>query len=173
MRQMNAKMTKGNFFRYYNKLSGCHKYLIFFEYNNNIYCAVTESIAPRWCIEARESYRRSKKTGEIIGGGEQKWIMSMKKKHKEELIKKGAEIAMTKEEFEELGNVYSNKGRRCELWLHEKYNLGKHENDTVRFDKGGDVCINGVEYQVKFQNASLTNVRAIRNAQDSARKMAK
>lgn len=168
MRQMDAKMTKGNFFRYYNKLSGCHKYLIFFEYNGNIFCAVTNSIAPRWCIEARESYRY-KKDGSR-GGGEQKWIMSMKKEHKEELIKKGAEIAMTKAEFEELGNVYSNKGRRCELWLHERYNLGKHTNDTVRFDKGGDVCIDGVEYQVKFQNASLTNVRAIRNAQDSARK---
>jgi hypothetical protein len=173
MKQMDAKMTKGNFFRYYNKLAGCHKYLIFFEYLGNIYCATTDRIAPRWCVEARESYRKSKKTGEVIGGGEQKWMMSMKNNHKEELIKKGADVAMTKEEFEKLGDIYSNKGRRCELWLHNKYNLGEHKNDCVRFDKGGDVCIDGVEYQVKFQNASLTNVRTLRNAQKDARKIQK
>lgn len=168
MRQMDAKMTKGNFFRYYNKLAGCHKYLIFFEYNKNIYCIVVDRIAPRWCTESRESYRYRKDGSRA--GGEQKWSMSMSKKHKEELIKKGAEIVMTYAEFEELGKIKSNKGRRCELWLHEKFNLGEHKDDTVRFDKGGDVCINGIEYQVKFQNASLTNVRAIRNAQDTARK---
>lgn len=168
MRQMDAKMTKGNFFKYYNKLSGSHKYLIFFEYDENIYCAITDKIAPRWCIESRESYRHNKNG--TVAGGEQKWQMQMRKKHKEELVKKGAEVAMTSEEFAELGKVKANKGRRCEYWLHEKYNLGEHTDDTVRFDKGGDVCIDGIEYQVKFQNASLCNVRTLRNAQESARK---
>lgn len=171
MRQMDAKMTKGNFFRYYNKLSGCHKYLIFFEYCGFIYYATVDRIAPRWCIESRESYRHNKNG--TTSGGEQKWIMSMKREHKEELVNKGAKIAMTKEEFEKLGEIKPNKGRRCELWLHKKYNLGEHKDDTLRFDKGGDVCIDGIEYQVKFQNASLTNVKSLRNAQDSARKLKK
>ena len=167
MRQMDATMTKGNFFRYYNKLAGCHKYLVFFLYGGNVYMSECDRIAPRWCGEARESHRKNK-AGEITGGGEQKWRMNLTRKHKEELLHKGAEIVCSKEEFENI--PYSNKGQKCEYWLHEQYDLGTYKPDSLRFDKGGDVVINGIEYQVKFENASLTNVRTLRKAQDDARK---
>lgn len=62
-----------------------------------------------------------------------------------------------------------NKGHKCEYWLHEKYNLGKYQSDNIRFDKCGDVRINGVGYQVKFENASLTNVNVLHKAQKDAR----
>lgn len=159
MRNMTATMTKGNFFRYYNKLAGCHAYLIFFAYGKEIYMATTDRIAPRWCIEARESSKN---------GGAQKWKMSLKKAQKEELINKGAQVVCSKEEFENI--PYNNKGHKCECWLHEHYNLGEYKPDSLRFDKGGDVCIDGIEYQVKFENASLTNVKVLRRAQDDARK---
>ena len=168
MRQMDAKMTKGNFFRYYNKLNGADKYIIFFEYGPQVYKAIVSHIAPRWCNESRESYRYNK-NGERKGG-EQKWSMYLNNKEKELLIRKGAEPVFTVAELNTMFPETKNKGRKCEKWLHEVYNLGEHRNDIDRFDKGGDVCIDGVEYQVKFQNASLTNVRAIRNAQDARRK---
>ena len=46
------------------------------------------------------------------------------------------------------------------------------KNSIIVYEKGkrGWFVEGGVEYQVKFQNASLTNVRAIRNAQDARRK---
>lgn len=158
-------MTKGNFFRYYNKLAGCHSYLIFFEYKKMIYMAKCDRIAQKWCYESRESYRYNK-NGERKGG-EQKWAMRLSQKHKEELIRKGAVVVFTAKELETM--PASNKGRRCEWWLHQEYNLGEYHEDTDRFDKCGDVEIDGIQYQVKFENASLTNVRAIRRAQDSAR----
>lgn len=164
---MTATMTKGNFFRYYNRLAGCHAYLIFFQYGKEIYMAECDRIAQKWCYESRESHRRNK-AGEIVGGGEQKWSMRMNKAHKEQLINKGAKVVFTVEEFNEM--PYKNKGQRIEGWLHREYDLGEYKPDSKRFDKGGDVVINGIEYQVKFENASLTNVRVLRKAQDDARK---
>ncbi len=152
-------MTKGNFFRYYNKLSGADKYLIFFHYKGNIYMVESEKIMPRWCAVAYESSSK---------GGYQKFRMAMNNTHKEQLIRKGANKVFTVGEFEEM--PYANKGHRCEWWLHEMYDLGEYKPDRERFDKGGDVCINGIEYQVKFENASLTNVNTLHNAQKDARK---
>ena len=80
----------------------------------------------------------------------------------------GAFLGMTKAEFDELP-YNNNKGHRCEYWLHEVYNLGNYKPDNKRFDKCGDVEINGIQYQVKFENASLTNVNTLHNAQKSAR----
>ena len=152
-------MTKGNFFRYYNKLAGCHRYLIFFEYEQNIYLAETEKIMPRWVVESRTSSKR---------GGDQTFKMSMNKKHKEQLLRKGATRVFTKAEFEQM--PYGNKGHNCEWWLHQVCDLRTYTPDRERFDKCGDVCINGIEYQVKFQNASLTTVKTLHNAQKDARK---
>ena len=155
-------MTKGNFFRYYNKLSGCDRYLIFFDYKKDIYMAECEKILPRWCVEGYTSSSR---------GHDQQFRMSMKNEHKEQLIRKGAIKVFTRKEFEQM--PYTNRGHKCEWWLHETYSLGEYNPDTVRFDKCGDVCINGVQYQVKYQNAGLTTVKTLRNAQKTARELNK
>jgi hypothetical protein len=51
--------------------------------------------------------------------------------------------------------------------------LGEYTPDHIRFDECGDVEINGVQYQVKFQNASLTNVVVLHKAQAKAREKRK
>lgn len=151
-------MTKGNFFKYYNKLTGADKTLVFFERKGIIYIWECKHIAPRW---AREEHESSK------NGGWQKFKMSINVAEKDKLIKKGAIAVMTTEEFNKI--PYENKGHKCEYWLHKVCNLGTYTTDRVRFDKCGDVNINGIEYQVKFENASLTNVNTLHNAQKDAR----
>ena len=152
-------MTKGNFFRYYNKLNGADAYIIMFIYKKMVYMATAKHIKQAWTVEGRES---------SSNGGFQKWKMSMNNKHKEQLIRSGAVVVASEEEFNAMPYP-NNKGHRCEWWLHKEFNLGTYKPDRQRFDKGGDVEINGIQYQVKFENASLTNVRTLRRAQDSAR----
>ena len=152
-------MTKGNFFKYYNKLNGADMYMIFFTSGDMVYRTISKHIAPRWTHEERESQKN---------GGFQKWKMYISVEEKAKLIRKGAEPVMTITEFESIPR--KNKGHRCEQWLHETYNLGNYKPDNRRFDKGGDVEIDGVKYQVKFENASLTNVNTLRKAQKDARK---
>lgn len=150
-------MTKGNFFRYYNKLSGSDRYLVFFEHNGNIYMHDCPHIAPRWTHEEKESTKN---------GGWQKWKMYIDVAEKTRLAKT-ATMVMTVEEFNAI--PYKNKGHRCEYYLHKAYDLGTYTPDNLRFDKGADVTINGVGYQVKFENASLTNVNVLHKAQKAAR----
>lgn len=151
-------MTKGNFFRYYNRLTGADRTLVFFEYKGFIYIHNCKHIAPRWTHEERESTKN---------GGHQKFKMYLSIAEKAKLVKKGAVPVMTAEEFEAI--PYKNKGHKCEYYLHMACNLGTYKPDRVRFDKCGDVRINGIEYQVKFENASLTNVEVLHKAQRDAR----
>lgn len=155
-------MTKSNFFYYYNKLSGADGTILFFERKGIIYRWDCKHIAPRWTVENRESTRH---------GGWQKYKMYLKVSEKEKLIKKGAIPVMTLAEFEAL--PYKNKGCKCEYWLHEVYNLGEYKPDNIPFDACGDVEIDGIQYQVKFENASITNVHVIHEAQKRAREAKK
>lgn len=151
-------MTKANFFRYYNKLSGSDKTLIFFEYLDNIYIWVCTHIPPRYTAKTRESSKN---------GGYEKFKMRITADEKARLVNKGAVRVMTITEFENI--PYSNKGFKCESYLHTACNLGEYKPNPKRFDMGGDVRIDGIEYQVKFENASITNVNVLHNAQRYAR----
>lgn len=152
-------MTKSNFLRYYNKLTGADRTLVFFEKKGVVYIWNCKHVAPRWVKEAFESTSK---------GGAQKFRMYLSAKEKEKLIKKGATPIMSKEAFESI--PCHNQGHKCEYWLHQVCNLGVYKSDNKRFDKCGDVCINGIEYQVKFQNATLTNVDVLHKAQKDTRK---
>jgi hypothetical protein len=151
-------MTKGNFLRYYNRLTGADRTLVFFERNGYIYIYNCKHIAPRWVHEERESSSK---------GGWQKFRMYIPAAEKDKLVAKGAIPVMTSEEFAAIS--YNNKGHKCEAWLHKTCNLGKYTSDNRRFDKCGDVTIDGIQYQVKFENATLTNVNVLHKAQKDAR----
>lgn len=155
-------MTKQNFMKYYNKLTGADSTIIFFERKGSVYKTERKHIPPRWVKEGRESSSK---------GGQQKFRMYISAKEKDLMIdrKKDIEFVMTTKEFNELKNLYKNKGHRCEYILHRDNNM-EYTPDTLRFDKGGDIEIKGVKYQVKFQNASLTNVDVLHKAQKDARK---
>lgn len=155
-------MTKGNFFRYYNKLTGADRTLIFFERKGIIYIYNCKHIAPRWAHEEFESSKN---------GGQQKFKMYISVSEKDKLIAKGATPIMTKAEFEAI--PYKNKGHKCEAYLHKACGLGEYTPDHVRFDYCGDVEIGGIQYQVKYENASLTNVDVLHKAQKRAREMRK
>lgn len=154
-------MTKKNFLHYYHKLSGSEANIIFFRMKQVVYMAFVDRIQPRWVYESRESTAK---------GGYQKFKMRLTKVEKERLIKEGAQPVMTYDELKAL--PVKNLGRKCELYLHEAYDLGEYVPDTLRFDKGPDVTINGIAYQVKYENASLTNVNVLHKAQRAARGLA-
>lgn len=142
-------MTKTTFLKHYNNFSAAHNYILFFLYKKNLYITTVEKLMPRWVVENYETYSHT-----------QKYMIYLNNKHKEQLIRKGAKCLMTEEKFMEI-NV-KNRGRKCEKLLHELTNQeGEYRFDTVPFNEDGDITINGIKYQVKFQNASLANVSYI------------
>lgn len=58
----------------------------------------------------------------------------------------------------------TNKGHKFEKWVTETYTDEIWVRDTVRFDKAGDVIINGENVQVKFEKAEVINEGSLRNA---------
>ena len=53
-----------------------------------------------------------------------------------------------------------NKGQACE-YLSAKARKQEYTLDSTRFDKAGDVNLKRKKIQVKFENASLTQLRTI------------
>ena len=154
-------MTTGNFFRYYNKLNGADRYFLVFVYKKNVYVVDLRHLCSTWCTDTRESEQN---------GGWQKWMLQPGKLPKARLVKKAVWL-MTQKEFEEQRKASKlNRGYFCEMLLCEKLGcVPATDVRTARFDKCGDVVYNGLQYQVKYQNASLTNVNTLHHAQADAR----
>lgn len=156
-------MTTGNFFRYYNKLNGADRYLLFFVHEGYVWMADLKHLSRNWCRVERESSKN---------GGWQKWKLVPSKLPKEKLARRATtRKVMTVVEFDSLKGA--NKGWKCEQWLVDNFDCTTPDCKNARFDRCGDVRMNGVEYQVKFENASLTNVHVLHNAQRDAREARK
>lgn len=156
-----ATMTKENAIRYYRKYSGAERYLVGFLHAHQLYLADVEELLPRWLIVKEPSAKHKEKLQ-----------VDLKVKHKKQLIKKGATPICTEQEFEEMNKDLRNKGKTLERLVFEMNGRNDWVADTVRFDKCGDININGIEYQVKFQNAQVVTIDTLHKIQKE-RKMAK
>lgn len=98
-------------------------------------------------------------------GGYEKLRLSITKAIKQEFINSGkARYIMTEEHFIEKAKVANlNKGQYCE-YISATSRKQEYKLDSVRFDKGGDVNLKRKQIQVKFENASLTQLRTIDKA---------
>lgn len=95
-------------------------------------------------------------------GGYEKLRLSITKAIKTEFIQSGkARYIMTEQHFIEKAKVANlNKGQYCE-YLSATSRKQEYKLDSTRFDKAGDVNLKRKQIQVKFENASLTQLRTI------------
>lgn len=157
-REMNAMMTIGNALRYYRKFSGANAYIIGFVYKHKLYIAVVEEIMPRQVKVMRASTKN---------GGYLKLQMNMTVKNKEQLIRKGAQCLMNEEEtarFLEENSGFC--GVAFERLVYELNGQTPREKENVGFWVCGDINIDGIEYQVKWENAQIVNFQTLRELQN-------
>lgn len=144
-------MKKENAIRYYRKFSGADAYIIGFEYKKEVYVSVIDEIMPRFTAIERASTSK--------GGGE-KLQLRLKNEHMEQLIRKGAKKVDYK-------IVKGRNGRAFEAWIYEQ--VGRADeyrgDDQVGFWVCGDININGIEYQVKFNGAQIVTFDTLHNLQ--------
>ena len=153
-------MTKGNAIRYYRKYTGAEQYIIGFLHQHILWAIQVEEIMPRYMTMKAESK-----------GHAEKLQMDLKAKHKKELIKKGATPLCTEEEFLAMNDMH-NKGFTFERYIFELNGQGEQwERDNVGFWVCGDININGVETQVKFQNAQIVAVPTLHRLQKEKEKI--
>ena len=146
-------MTKGNAIRYYRKFSGADRYIMGFVYKHELYAIAVDEIMPRFMRVEKSSSKK---------GGHEKLQLRLNNKYMEQLIRKGAEKIGTEDDLLE---IPKNKGVSFERMIYRMNNQEPREKDNVRFDKGGDININGVEYQIKLNGAQIVEFRTLNKIQ--------
>ena len=146
-------MKKENAISYYRKFSVADAYILGFVYKHDLYCITVDEIM---LIFMKVEKSSSKK------GGHEKLQLRLNNKHMEQLIRKGAEKIGTEDDLLE---IPKNKGVSFERMIYRMNNQEPREKDSIRFDKGGDININGVEYQVKLNGAQIVEFRTLNKIQ--------
>ena len=142
-------MTKGNAIRYYRKFSGAQGYILGFTYKKKNYMAIVDEIMPRFIRVEKEASKK---------GGKEKLQLRLTNQHMEQLIRKGAiEIDY------EITN--GNNGRNFEMWVQRYFGQVARDWDNDGFWVGGDVNVDGIEYQIKFNGAQIVTFDTLHNLQ--------
>ena len=146
-------MTKENAIRYYRKFSGADRYIIGFTYKKDFYIVAVDEIMPRYITVEREASSK---------GGNEKLQLRLKNAYKEQLIRKGAKMV-------DFTFTTKNKGRDLERYIYEAVGQEWRGNDHDGFWTGGDINIEGVEYQIKLEGAQIVTFATLHNLQKAGK----
>ena len=146
-------MKKENEIRYYRKFSGADAYILGFIYKHDLYCITVDEIMPRFMRVEKSSSKK---------GGHEKLQFRLNNAFKEQLIRKGAEKIGTDADLLEIAG---NKGVSFERMVYRMNGQEPRPKDSVRFDKGGDININGIEYQIKLDGAQIVEFKTLNKIQ--------
>lgn len=132
---------------YYNKTAFTHNYIFGFTYKNNVYSAeVTSEVLP--FITTVD--KASRGAGLALRFKPNTAIKMM-------LINKGAKVICSVEYFNEvLASGKYNKGEVFERIVTESKGQ-TWVKDNVPYTVDGDITVNGVAYQIKYERATFIN----------------
>lgn len=135
----------------YNTLSFTHNYIFGFEYKGVVYATtVTAEVLP-YILKLDKASRGAGYALRFCPTAEQKIF----------LLSKGAEVICSSEYFKTVAasSIYNN-GEVFEKLVTEKFGQ-VWEKDNLPYTEGGDIEVDGVAYQIKFQKATFTNEKSL------------
>ena len=134
----------------YNAVAHTHQYIWRFICNGNVYMAVTDSTYMAHVCKLDKASRGAGYALRFCPNVQQKMTLMPK-----------AELICSKKFFEETVSACKyNKGEVFEKMVTEHFGQ-VWEKDNVPFTKGGDITVNGVAYQIKFEKATFCNEKSI------------
>ena len=140
-----------NLLNAYKATAAAAAYIIGFLMNGNVYSIILNDL-PAWLIGMdKES---------TAHGGLRKLRIRMNTMARHRLMNMGAAYIGT---ADEVLASRKNKGEAFEQWITENAGQEWHK-DSVPYFMDGDITINGIKYQIKFESASLANEKTIANA---------
>ena len=132
----------------YNELSFTHNYIFGFTYQGNVYAVTTTYAILPYILKLDKASR----------GQGYSIRFRPTKKQKTLLLSKGAELICSYEFFAE--TVAKSKYNKGEIF--EKLLVGETWiKNSVPFTKAGDITIDGVPYQIKYEGATFTNEKTL------------
>ena len=138
-------MEKIEMLTHYEKFNKAEKYIIGFSHKGRVYMQMVENLNP----DMITLEHASKNQGQSLR-------FRPKAEHKAEMLLKAVCIGT----LEMLIDEKYNKGDMFEKVVAERY--GKEwKKDCTPFHKAGDLNINGIEIQVKFEKAALCTSKTL------------
>ena len=139
-------MTKRTMIKWYRNKSVADAYILGYIANGNICFNIVDEIMPRYLnVE-----KASRNQGENLR-------LRLRTKNKQQLMRKeyyclGSADQLNQEKY--------NKGEIFEKLVTEFFGQ-KWEKDNIPFWIQGDICVENVKIQIKFDGATLTNTKQI------------
>lgn len=136
----------------YNAVAFTHEYIWGFEYKGNVYMAITDASVMPFVTCLDKASRGAGYALRFCPNAQQKLALMPK-----------AELLCSKAFFEEtVADSKYNKGEIFEKMVTE--HMGQvWEKDNVPFTEDGDITVDGIAYQIKFQKATFCNEKSIAN----------
>lgn len=135
----------------YNELAYTHNYIYGFYFQNSVYMVeATAEIMP-YILKLDKASRGAGYALRFCPTKNQKIL----------LLSKGATLLCSKEFFEtSVKNSKYNKGEIFEKMVTEHFGQ-VWEKDNVPFTEDGDITVDGIAYQIKFEKATFTNEKTL------------
>lgn len=136
----------------YNAVAFTHEYIWGFEYKGNVYMATTDASVMPFVTCLDKASRGAGYALRFCPNAQQKLaLMPM------------ATLLCSKKFFDEtVADSKYNKGEIFEKMVTE-YMGQVWEKDNVPFTEDGDITVDGIAYQIKFQKATFCNEKSIAN----------
>lgn len=136
----------------YNAISYTHNYIYGFEYKGNVYKAVTDSAVMPYVLTLDKGSRGSGYALRFCPKTAQKLFLMT-----------SAQVLCSAEYFEELVSESKyNRGEIFEKLVTESYGQ-VWTKDNVPFTEAGDIEVDGIAYQIKYQKATFCNEKSLAN----------
>jgi hypothetical protein len=135
----------------YNRLAYTHEYIFGFAYKGTVYAIKANAEVLPYVLKLDKASRGAGYSIRFCPTNAQKLF----------LIAKGAEVVCSEKYFlEEVANTQYNRGEIFEKMETEK--VGQTwKKDSVPFTIDGDLTVDGVAYQIKYQGATFTNEKTL------------
>lgn len=137
-------MTKATMWNNYRTISAAHTYAIGFVLNGNIYMTERKQVGQYLSYE-----KASRGQGMALR-------LRLKKADRVRLAKSAVCLGSV----ERLTETAYNKGENFERMVFE-YHKQEWNKDTKPFTECGDICVDGIEIQIKFDGATFTNEKTL------------
>ena len=136
----------------YNAVAFTHEYIWGFIYKKNVYMAITSSDVMPFVTCLDKASRGAGYALRFCPNADQKVALMP-----------NAELLCSEIYFnEQVASTKYNKGEIFEKMVTEFFGQ-EWEKDNVPFTEDGDITVNGIAYQIKFQKATFCNEKSIAN----------
>lgn len=143
---------------FYNENAFTHFYIFGFRFNGNIWMVKTTSEILETVLKLDKASRGAGYALRYCPNKAVKtWMLTL-----------GAEVLCSELYFDELVKTSKyNKGEIFEKLVTERFGQ-TWEKDNVPFTEDGDLTVNGIAYQIKFEKASFINEKQIERMMEKA-----